>query len=142
LAGVSVGNDGVAGPIGATGPKGATGIISGTPRSVHVRQVDPCAGVPLDCQYGLRGPNGATGPIGDTGVQGATGAGGPARSAHARPSGGIGSQLSGQDVTLGDCDLPETGGSGTSVLPYALLLVALGGAVVMVADRRRRPRDA
>ena len=145
LAGVRAGNDGVAGPIGATGPKGATGVnVNGAPRGVHVRQVDPCAGIPLTCQYGLRGPNGATGPVGATGVQGPTGAGGgaggPARSAHARPS-GIESQLSGQDITLDDCILPETGGTATSFLPYALLLVALGGVVVMVADRRRRPSN-
>jgi LPXTG-motif cell wall-anchored protein len=39
---------------------------------------------------------------------------------------------------LDDCNLPETGGTATSFLPFALLLVALGGVVVMVADRRRR----
>jgi len=146
LTGVNAGDPGVAGPPGATGPQGDTGgvPVNGAPRSVHVRGIfDPCAGIPFTCVYGLRGPNGATGPIGDTGVQGATGAyvgAGTARRAHARPA-GIGSQLSGQDITLGDCNLPETGGSGTSFLPYALLLVAVGGVVAMVADRRRRPNN-
>ena len=142
---VDPGASGVAGPPGATGPQGETGFSPGAPRSVHVRGIsDPCAGIPSVCLYGLRGPDGATGPIGDTGVQGATGASiggpGPPRRAHARPA-GIGSQLSGQDVTLANCELPETGGSGTSFLPYALLLVAVGGVVAMVADRRRRPSN-
>ena len=142
---VDPGASGVAGPPGATGPQGETGFSPGAPRSVHVRGIsDPCAGIPSVCLYGLRGPDGATGPIGDTGVQGATGASiggpGPARRVHARPA-GIGSQLSGQDVTLANCELPETGGSGTSFLPYALLLVAVGGVVAMVADRRRRPSN-
>jgi len=141
-----IGQGGPQGATGATGPQGDTGVVpaNGAPRSVHVRGIsDPCVGIPFTCVYGLRGPNGATGPIGDTGVQGATGAyvgAGPARRAHARPA-GIGSQLSGQDITLGDCNLPETGGSGTSFLPYALLLVAVGGVVAMVADRRRRPNN-
>lgn len=143
---VDAGNPGVAGPPGATGPQGETGIgiIPGAPRSVHVRGIfDPCAGIPSLCLYGLRGPDGATGPIGATGPQGDTGAvliNGAPRRAHARPA-GIGSQLSGQDVTLANCELPETGGSGTSFLPYALLLVAVGGVVAMVADRRRRPSN-
>jgi hypothetical protein len=44
---------------------------------------------------------------------------------------------SNDSVTLEGCDLPETGGSATPVLPYALVLVALGGVVVLIADRRR-----
>jgi len=95
--------------------------------------------------YDLRGPAGASGPIGDTGLQGEAGAdfgpiNGPARVAHTRLA-GLADQ-SGQDITLALCNLPETGGSGTSFLPYALLLLALGGVVVMVADPRRHRRPS
>ena len=149
LRNVVPGSEGIVGPTGATGPQGDTGqdLRGGVSRGVHVRgtPVDPCAGVSVDCVYNLRGPLGASGPVGDTGLQGETGAdlgaiNGPARVAHSRPA-GLADQ-SGQDITLSLCNLPETGGSGTSFLPYALLLLALGGIVVMVADRRRhrRPR--
>ncbi|MTB07930.1 MAG: LPXTG cell wall anchor domain-containing protein, partial [Actinobacteria bacterium] len=143
LDGVIAGSQGMAGPTGASGPQGDTGelVLNGAPRAVHVRGVpsDPCAGIPGTCQYGLQGPDGATGPIGDTGAQGQQGSSaGPARAAHARPAGDF---LPSDDViTLENCNLPETGGSGTSFLPYALLLLALGGAVVLVADRRRHRR--
>ena len=148
LRNVVQGSEGIVGPTGATGPLGDTGqdLSGGVSRGVHVRgaPVAPCAGVSVDCVYDLRGPAGASGPIGDTGVKGEAGAdfgpiNGPARVAHTRLA-GLADQ-SGQDITLENCNLPETGGSGTSFLPYALLLLALGGVVVMVADRRRRPNN-
>jgi len=150
LRNVVQGFEGIVGPTGATGPLGDTGQdlsgSGGVSRIVHVRgaPVGPCAGVSVDCVYDLRGPVGASGPVGDTGLQGEAGAdfgaiNGPARVAHTRLA-GLADQ-SGQDLTLENCNLPETGGSGTSFLPYALLLVAVGGVVAMVADRRRRPNN-
>ena len=142
LRSVFEGQQGVAGPTGATGPQGDTGfLVGGSPRAVHVRgvlPVDPCVGIPDSCQYGLEGPRGATGPEGDTGAKGENGSAfpvGPARATHARPAGDYPS--SDDVITIENCTLPETGGSTTSFLPYALLLVAIGGIVVMVADRRR-----
>ena len=149
LRNVVPGSEGIVGPTGATGPQGDTGqdLRGGVSRGVHVRgtPVDPCAGVSVDCVYNLRGPLGASGPVGDTGLQGETGAdlgaiNGPARVAHSRPA-GLADQ-SGQDITLSLCNLPETGGTATTFLPYALLLLALGGVVVMVADRRRHRRPS
>jgi LPXTG-motif cell wall-anchored protein len=95
--------------------------------------------------YDLRGPVGASGPIGDTGVKGEAGAdlgsiNGPARVAHSRPAGLA--EQSGREITLALCNLPETGGTAATFLPYALLLLALGGVVVMVADRRRHRRPS
>ena len=135
---------GVAGPVGDTGPQGDTGEVlpPGAPRAVHVRQIDPCPGVPDSCKYQLLGPIGPTGPKGDTGAKGATGpsAAGPNRVAHARPAGIY--FPSGEVITIEDCNLPETGGTAATFLPYALLLLALGGVVVMVADRRRHRRPS
>jgi len=142
LAEQQTGAVGATGPAGPTGPKGDTGdaIIGGPGRSAHIRQVNPCAGVPRECQYGVRGQVGATGPTGGTGQKGPKGDAapplGPRRSAHVRPA-GTNYPIGGSVITLEDCNLPTTGGSSTPMLPYALLLVALGGVAVMIADRRR-----
>jgi len=138
LEGVNQGLSGSTGATGPAGPKGDTGWIPGKARLTHVRQLAPCEGFPVSCRYGLRGPDGATGATGPEGAKGDRGADarGPRRDAHVHPAGEV-FQPSNASVTLAGCDLPETGGSATPALPYALLLVALGGLVVLVADRRR-----
>ena len=130
---------GLVGGTGATGPQGDTGFFTGVPRSVHIRRL-PCDGVPIGCQYGLAGPQGATGEVGATGPQGAPGnPGGVSRRTHSRPSP---YPVSDAVITIYGCDLPETGGRATSFLPYALVLLALGGVVVLATDRRRRRAQA
>ena len=130
---------GLVGGTGATGPQGDTGFFTGVPRSIHIRQL-PCEGVPRGCQYGLAGPQGATGEIGATGPQGIRGVeGGAGRKAHLRPRP---YPVSDAVITIYGCDLPETGGRATSFLPYALVLLALGGVVVLATDGRRRRAQA
>jgi len=49
--------------------------------------------------------------------------------------------VAGSDVILPFCELPTTGGS-TPLLPYALLLVAAGGMVLLVVQNRRARHSA
>lgn len=136
------GDTGLKGPQGPQGPQGDTGLVlTGAPRSVHVRQADPCAGIPSACQYVVAGPKGATGPQGPTGPIGPKGDTGfvpivgPSRSAHVRPAGV--DFPSGGVVSLDSCTLANTGGNSISALPISLVAIALGGLVWMIADRRR-----
>lgn len=139
LANVQLGSGGMIGPTGATGVRGPSFSINGAPRALHVRQVDPCDGVPTDCWYGVQGTQGPTGPIGATGATGPTGpsgVGGPARAAHARPAGEA-LPVGGTLITLPNCNLPSTGGGSTSMLPYALVLLVLGAGATAIVSRRR-----
>lgn len=139
LDGVIPGYHGMIGATGATGPEGDTGLPGGTPRSVHVRQLS-CDGFPRECRYGLAGPQGASGEAGATGPQGPPGlVGGAGRRPHVRPRP---YPVSDAVITLSSCNLPETGGGSTPFLPFALVLLAAGGAVVLVADSRRRRTQA
>ena len=136
----ATGLGGLFGATGAAGPKGDTGevIAPGAPRLVHPRQpAPPCVGFPSECVYAV-GPQGDTGETGDTGVRGATGANftGPSRVAHGAIS-GYEAYNPGAQVDLLQCTLPSTGGHSTDLLPWALTLLAAGGAVLFVTRRRR-----
>jgi len=140
LEGTLTGSSGALGPTGATGARGDTGpsLVAGPARPNHVRQVDPCADFPADCVYTVIGRQGDTGITGETGVKGPTGVtaavSGPSRTVHR----GIGG-TAGTEITFPNCELPTTGGS-TPLLPYALLLVAAGGMVLLVVQNRRSRR--
>ena len=136
------GYGGPLGPKGPTGPTGPTGVdINGSPRIVHVRQVSPCPGIPVECTYqvgqvGATGVAGPIGPPGATGEQGPVPVNGPSRSVHRLVRG---AWAPGQQVELPNCtaELPTTGAHSTTFLPYALLLLAGGGIVLLIGSRRR-----
>lgn len=132
------GPDGLTGATGATGPMGDT-VPFGVLRSIHIRQIDPCAGFPAPCRYNVS-PRGDTGLMGATGQQGPpaapTGApDGPSRVAHRVVAGE--NYQPGDVVPLTGCALPNTGSGPTTLLPWSLALLGLGSLGWLVTRRRR-----